>query len=125
MLTIASAALSDSGAYDVVASNSMGSAASAPARVSVGKRRQSITFQAATVALAAGQQVVLSASASSGLPVRFEVVSGAAIVNGDMLTSQGGTVVVQATQAGDSVYEPAMPVSQTFMFGAAVGQHSP
>jgi hypothetical protein len=123
--TIASAALSDSGAYDVVASNAMGSAASAPARVAVGKRRQSITFQAATATLAAGQQVALSASASSGLPVRFEVVSGAAVVNGGMLTSQGGAVVVQANQAGDSVYEPAMPVSQTFVFGTNVGQRTP
>src|ERR1019366_2646279 len=102
-----------------------GSGASAPARVAVGKRRQSITFQSASAALAAGQQVALSASASSGLPVRFEVVSGAAVVNGEMLTSQGGAVVVQAAQPGDSVYEPAMPVSQTFVFGTAMGQRTP
>src|ERR1017187_3656366 len=124
-LMIASAALTDAGAYDVVASNATGSAASAPARVAVGKRRQSITFQSASAALAAGQQVALSASASSGLPVRFEVVSGAAVVNREVLTSQGGAVGVQAAQPGDSVYEPAMPVSQTFVFGTAMGQRTP
>ncbi|HXQ80002.1 MAG TPA: immunoglobulin domain-containing protein [Opitutaceae bacterium] len=124
-LTISPAALSDSGAYDVVASNASGSAASAAARVAVGKRHQSITFQTSATAVAAGQQVALNANASSGLPVRFEVVSGAAILSGDTLTSQGGTVVVQATQPGDATYEPAMSVSQTFVFSNATGQRGP
>lgn len=123
--TIAAAELSDTGAYDAVASNPLGSATSAPARVFVGKRHQSITFQTSGAAVAGGQQVVLSASASSGLPVRFEVVSGAATLNGESLTSQGGLVTVQAMQMGDSTYEPAMPVTQTIMFGTGVGQRSP
>jgi len=123
--TISPAAVSDSGAYDVVASNASGSAASAAARVAVGKRHQSITFRTSATAVAAGQQVALNASASSGLPVRFEVVSGAAMLSGDTLTSQGGTVVVQATQPGDATYEPAMAVSQTFVFSGATGQHGP
>jgi hypothetical protein len=119
---IASAALSDSGAYDVVASNPSGDATSAPAHVAVVKRRQSISFQGATSA-AAGQPLAISATASSGLPVRFEVVSGAAVLSGEMLTSQGGAVVVQASQPGDSVYEPAMPVTQTFIFSSSPNQH--
>jgi len=123
--TIAAAELTDSGAYDAVASNALGSATSATARVFVGKRHQSITFQASSSAVAAGQQVALSASATSGLPVRLEIVSGAATLNGETLTSQGGLVTVQAAQMGDSIYEAAMPVSQTIMFGTGVGQRSP
>ncbi len=122
--TIASAAQSDSGSYDVVASNPSGDAASSPARVNVVKRHQTISFQGAANAFA-GQAVVLSATASSGLPVRFDVVSGSAIMNGGTLTAQGGTVVVQASQSGDSVFEQAVPVTQTFIFSSAPGQHPP
>jgi hypothetical protein len=121
-LTIAPAALSDSGSYDVVATNASGSAASAPARVAVAKRRQSISFQSVSSTAGAGQQVALNANASSGLPVRFDVVSGAGTLNGQTLTSQGGTVVVQASQSGDAVYGAAMPVTQTFTFTAPLGQ---
>ena len=124
-LTITSAEQTDAGVYDAVASNPLGSAPSAPARVTVSKRPQAITFQSSTSAVAAGQQVVLSARATSGLPVRFEILSGAATLNGAMLTSPGGLVTVQATQAGDSTYEPALPVSQTFVFGTGVGARSP
>lgn len=122
--SIASAALSDTGAYDVVASNPSGDATSAPARVDVVKRRQSISFQGAANGTA-GQPLSLSATASSGLPVRFDVMSGSAVLNGGTLTSQGGAVVVQASQPGDSVYEPAMPVTQTFLFSGSPNQHQP
>jgi len=123
-LSIVAATLFDSGTYDVIASNSSGEVRSAPARVAVGKRQQAISFQGATTAVA-GQPVPLSASASSGLPVRFEIVSGIAILNGETLTSQGGTVVVQATQPGDSTFEAASPVTQTFVFSAAASQRVP
>jgi hypothetical protein len=123
-LTIAQASLNDSGSYDVVATNASGRAASAPARVTVGKRHQSISFQSAGNATA-GQPVTLSANASSGLPVRFEIVSGVGTLSGDILTSQAGTVVVQAIQSGDANFEAAMPVTQTFIFAAAQGQHNP
>jgi hypothetical protein len=113
--SLASAAASDAGTYDVVATNPLGSSTSERARVTVGKRSQTISFQGATSA-AAGQPVILNATASSGLPVRFDVVSGTATVNGAVLMSTlGGTVVVQATQAGDSNYEAATPVMQTFI----------
>jgi Immunoglobulin I-set domain len=124
-LTIPTAALSDAGSYDVVATNASGSATSAPARVAVVKRSQSISFQSASSSVAPGQQVSLNASASSGLPVRFEVVSGAGILSGPALTSQGGTVVVRASQPGDGVYAAAMPVTQTFTFTASLGQRPP
>jgi Ig-like domain-containing protein len=114
--TIASATPADAGAYDVVASNPLGSVSSERARVSVGKRFQTISFQGPANATS-GQPLMLSANATSGLPVRFDVVSGAAILNGSMMTAQGGTVVIQASQPGDAAYEAAAPVSQTFVIG--------
>ncbi len=125
-LTIAAATPGDSGAYDVVVSNSVGSATSERARVSVGKRSQTISFQGSANPTA-GQPVSLSASASSGLPVRFDVVSGVAVISGSVLTcSQGGTVVVQASQGGDSNSAAAAPVTQTFLVtGSGNAQHFP
>jgi hypothetical protein len=112
-LTIASATPSDAGSYDAVASNPSGSATSARARVSVGKRTQSISFQSPAQATA-GQPVTLTASASSGLPVQFQVLSGIATLSGSTVTPQSGTVVIQASQDGDSSYDAAAPVTQTF-----------
>lgn len=125
-LVIAPAALSDSGDYDVVASNSMGSATSARARVTVAKRSQTIIFQVQQTAVV-GQTVALSANASSGLPVRFDVISGSAALSGASLTAQWpGAVVVQASQQGDSTYEAAPPATQTLEFTAvSSGPHSP
>jgi uncharacterized Zn-binding protein involved in type VI secretion len=125
-LTIASAALSDSGAYAAVASNASGTVTSERARVAVVKRHQTITFQGPPIATA-GQPVALSASASSGLPVRFEVVSGSAVVNGAILTAQWpGTVSVQASQPGDATYDAAAPVTQSFPVNAPpAGQQPP
>jgi sugar lactone lactonase YvrE len=57
----------------------------------------------------------LSATASSGLPVSFAVVSGPATLEGSTLTLTGsGNVTVRATQAGDLTYEAAA-VEQTFL----------
>jgi len=124
-LSVAMAGFADSGSYDVIASNASGEARSAPARVVVGKHRQTISFQGATIAVA-GQPVQLSASASSGLPVEYQVVSGVAFLNGDMLTSQGGPVEVQATQRGNATFEAAPPVTQTFLFNPPpASQRSP
>ena len=117
-LTVASATLADAGTYDVVATNPLGSVRSGAARVTIGKRHQMIVFtppQSATV----GQPIVLSASASSGLPVHFEVVGGTGNLSGGTLTPSGGMVVIQATQPGDDSYEAAAPVTQTFQVQAS------
>jgi hypothetical protein len=124
--TIPAATPGDAGNYDVVASNSLGSVTSSRARVSIGKRSQTISFQGPTNVMA-GQTIMLSAAASSGLPVRFDIVSGIAVVNGSTLTSaQGGTVVIQASQGGDSTYDAAPPVTETFIVTPSLnGQHVP
>ena len=115
--TIPSAAMTDTGSYDVVASNPSGALASARVNLSVVKRHQFITFQGPT-SVVAGQSVSINAIASSGLPVRLDVISGMAVLRGTTLVAGAGTVVVQANQPGDANTEAAQPVSQTFTVSA-------
>jgi uncharacterized repeat protein (TIGR03803 family) len=62
-----------------------------------------------------GASITLGATASSGLPVSYAVISGPATINGSILTTTGlGSVTVQASQAGNTNYTAASPVSRTF-----------
>lgn len=58
----------------------------------------------------------LSATASSGLPVSFQILSGPATVSGGTVTLTGvvGTVYVLATQPGNEEYDAAPPVESYF-----------
>ena len=60
--------------------------------------------------------ITLEATASSGLPVSFELIEGPATINGNILTLTGETGVVRlkATQAGNSSWLPAPDVIKTF-----------
>jgi len=73
---------------------------------------QTITGFPASLTLAEDESpYALPATASSGLAITYTVVSGPATIAGDTLTLSGtGTVVVQATQAGNGTYAP---VSET------------
>jgi hypothetical protein len=65
--------------------------------------------------------VALAASASSGLPVGYSVVSGPAMVSGGTLMITGaGSVTVQATQGGNTTYAAATPVSIVIMVDPAM-----
>jgi hypothetical protein len=73
---------------------------------------QTISFAAPTVAIFPGPSIPLSATASSGLPVVFALLSGPAILVGNQLTSTGaGAIVVQASQGGNSLWLPATSVT--------------
>jgi hypothetical protein len=64
--------------------------------------------------------VTLSATASSGLRVLFEVVSGPVSIAGEVLTIHGaGAVSLQAVQAGDHSYLPAVRVEEFHIRKAA------
>ena len=71
----------------------------------------------------ATQTVTLTASATSGLPLSATVLSGpAAVVSGTTVQTTGGgavlgvgTVTVQLSQAGNSNYAAASPVTVSFM----------
>ncbi len=82
---------------------------------------QSITFPNPGSQIYGVAPITLGATASSGLPVSYTVLSGPASVSGKVLTVTGaGTVTVQANQAGNTNYAPAPPVQQTFTVGKAV-----
>ena len=60
--------------------------------------------------------ITLQASASSGLPVTFEIIEGPATINGNVLTLTGATGVVRlkASQSGNASWLPAPDVVKTF-----------
>ena len=60
--------------------------------------------------------ITLVATASSGLPVSFEMMEGPATINGNILTLTGETGVVKfkATQAGNANWLPAPDVVKSF-----------
>lgn len=59
----------------------------------------------------------LVGTASSGLTVEFEVVSGPATISGSTVTLTGteGEVTIKASQPGDATYDPAADVINSFM----------
>ncbi|MCC9168575.1 right-handed parallel beta-helix repeat-containing protein, partial [Pontibacter harenae] len=84
------------------------------------KANQSITFNALSAKSYGDAPFVISASASSSLPVALKVVSGPATLSGNMLTIVGaGTVVVEATQGGDANYSAATAVRQNLIINKA------
>ncbi len=77
---------------------------------------QTITFSAISGPVTYGvAPLSLTATASSGLAVSFSVVSGPATVSGSTLTVTGaGTIVVRASQPGNSSIPAAASVQQSF-----------
>ena len=82
---------------------------------------QTISFPAPTSPLTYGvSTITLTATTSSGLPVSY-TVTGPATVSGSALTVTGaGSVVVTATQTGDTSYLAATPVSRSITVNKAV-----
>jgi hypothetical protein len=79
------------------------------------KEAQTIAFAAPAPPLSyATGPVALTATASSGLPVTFSILSGAATVSGATFLPTGpGTVVIAADQAGNANYLAATEVTKT------------
>jgi sugar lactone lactonase YvrE len=83
-------------------------------RPAAGSTTQTITFPQPAAPAYAGTTVALTATASSGLPVMYTVVSGPAVVSGNLLNYTGaGTVVIEADQAGNATYAAAAPLQDT------------
>ncbi len=78
---------------------------------------QAISFPQIPSHLTTDPPFTLEATATSGLPVFFEVVSGPATVNGNIVTLTGaqGEVTIKATQPGNGTFDPAVPVINKFM----------
>ncbi len=77
---------------------------------------QTITFAPLPNKSAGDVPFALTATASSGLPVYFNILSGSAVLDtNNVLTLLGaGTVTTIAWQPGDSSYNAAAPVQQSF-----------
>jgi hypothetical protein len=79
------------------------------------KTNQTITFDPLATRTYGEAPFAVSATASSGLPVTFSIVSGPATIAGDTITLTGaGAVTVRASQAGNSNFNPAPDVDQSF-----------
>lgn len=105
------------GIYAVVASlnNPNYNNASKTGTLVINKAEQTINFPAIADKTYGGAPFALSANATSGLPVSFQIVSGSATLAGNLLTMGGsGPVTVRASQAGDNNYNPAADATQTF-----------
>ncbi|MEM7368919.1 MAG: PQQ-dependent sugar dehydrogenase [Bacteroidota bacterium] len=70
---------------------------------------QNIDFSAITNKTVGDAPFVLAATASSGLPITYQVLSGPASVVGNTVTLSGsdGYIEIRATQTGDASYDPA------------------
>ncbi len=91
------------------------------AQILVGPGAQTLVFQPIGPHSTTDAPFNLVATASSGLPVTFTVISGPATVSGATLTLTGaGTVVVQASVAGSGTFLPTT-ASQSFTVGVANG----
>jgi lysophospholipase L1-like esterase len=102
-----------------------------------GTQTTTSTLQSQTIAFntitsqTVGAAVALSATASSGLTVSFSsttegvcTVNGA--TNGAMASLMAaGTCTIQATQAGDALFQAATPVLQSFTVNAATSNPAP
>ncbi|HEX3659982.1 MAG TPA: Ig-like domain repeat protein [Acidobacteriaceae bacterium] len=104
-LTITDNALNATGATQTIALTGTGETT---------QQTQTISFSVAASLTYGASPLPLTASASSGLPVAFSVVSGPATIEGNVLTITGaGTVVLLASQAGNAAYTAAPSVSKT------------
>jgi hypothetical protein len=83
----------------------------------VRKASQSITFDSIPDKFWNDPAFLLSAQASSKLPVSFTIVSGRATLFNNVVNLQAATgrITLRATQAGNEDYETATPVERSFM----------
>jgi hypothetical protein len=86
---------------------------------------QTITFPAISSRVYGSAPFAVTVTASSGLPVTIAVQSGPATISGSTVTITGaGTVVLVATQAGNTDYSAAAPVTENFQVTAAASSTS-
>ena len=77
-------------------------------------RPQKISFTLPAILLLGIREYPLNAVASSALPVNYEVLSGPAAIEGNILRLSGiGVVKVRAHQAGNTKFLPAPPVERS------------
>ncbi|MFA6961944.1 MAG: immunoglobulin domain-containing protein [Opitutaceae bacterium] len=118
-LSLTNVQSASTGSYKVVATNS-----AAPSGISSNTASltlaQTITFGALSGKTYGNAPFTVSATASSSLTPTFSIVSGPATISGSTITITGvGTVVVRASQAGNTSYAAATAVDQSFSVAQA------
>jgi sugar lactone lactonase YvrE len=96
--------------------------------INVGQASQTITFTGlpTTATYGSAGPYTLNATASSGLTVSYSVTGPASISGNTLAITGAGTVIVTASQAGNTNYAAATPVSQTIIVTAVpVAQATP
>ena len=84
-------------------------------RFTTSKVNQTVSFSSIPQKYYGDPAFALSAVSSSNLPVTYSVVSGPATISGNIITLIGtGTVVVQASQPGNTVYNAATSIIKSF-----------
>lgn len=103
-----------------VSATNVNGTGSATLSLVINKAAQTINFGPLVNKAVTDAPFTISASASSGLPVSFSVLSGPATISGNTVTLTGvpGAVTIRAAQAGDSNYNAAPNVDQSFNVGA-------
>lgn len=118
-LLISNVRTSDAGTYVVAVTNSYGAVQSNPVLLTVDRLGQSINFPALPDRSVTEFPLTVAATASSGLPVQFEVISGPAKITGSTLDLQApGIITIRATQSGNEMFLPAMAVERSFRANA-------
>ncbi len=81
-----------------------------------GPQNQTINFPAISDKNINDGPFTISATATSSLPVSFEIITGPATISGNTITLNGttGTVRVRASQPGNGQWNPAPSVDQNF-----------
>jgi hypothetical protein len=104
--------------FTVTANNSAGSSESSTTSdaLTISLVNQTISFAAPADRVSNSGSFALSATASSGLPVTFNLVSGPGLLAGNVvdLTGATGTIELRASQAGNATYAAAPAVEVSF-----------
>jgi hypothetical protein len=112
--------------FTVTANNSAGSSDTGTTSdgLTISLVNQTISFTAPADRTSNSGSFTLAATATSGLPVTFTVVSGPALLTGNVLdlTGAAGTVKIRASQAGNATYAAAPAVEVSFAVTAGSAQ---
>ncbi len=116
------AAPSEAGIYAIVATVATSEAeGTANGTLSIARATQTVSFVGLPSSAVVGAPVVVSAVASTGLPVTLSLVSGNASVSGTSVTLLDTTpATLRATQAGNNNYNPAS--AETTLAAGKLGQ---
>jgi uncharacterized delta-60 repeat protein len=109
------------------AGNDNYAAATSSVTFTVSKQSQGVDFGQIVDKANTSAPFLLSASASSGLPISYQVTSGPATVSGNVLTLTGaaGDVTILASQAGNGIFAAAADVQRTFTVFTGVAEKRP